>query len=80
MDDVYVAKFFKSKAYPFSEAVQCHRETHHPDIFNVPKAPLHVRIELNMQGEKKTRFVDNFSKIAAIPHKFDHVSQISVAL
>lgn len=73
LDDVYVAKFFKSVVYPFKEAVECHKETHHPDIYNVPNAPLHVRIELNMQGEKKTRFLDDFTKMAAIPHRFDHV-------
>lgn len=41
-------------------------------MYNVPNAPLTVEIELNMQGEKATRFLDNFQKMAMIPHKFDH--------
>ncbi|KAJ8937493.1 hypothetical protein NQ314_011883 [Rhamnusium bicolor] len=72
IDNVYVAKYYKWVVYPFSEAVECHRETHHPEVYNKPNANLRVSIELNMQGEKKTRYVDNFSRIAAIPHKFDN--------
>nr|CAI5868231.1 unnamed protein product [Callosobruchus analis] len=71
-DNVFVAKYFKWIVYPFSEAVNCHKETHHPDIYNQPKANLHLSIELDMQGEKKTRFVDDFTRIVGIPHKFDH--------
>lgn len=53
IDDVYVAKYYKWIVYPFAEAVQCHKETHHPEMYNKPDANLHVSIELNMQGEKK---------------------------
>lgn len=35
-------------------------------------APLNVEIELNMQGEKMTRFVDNFQRMALIDHNFAH--------
>ncbi|RZB39391.1 mitochondrial ribosomal protein L1, partial [Asbolus verrucosus] len=72
VDNVYHTKYYRSKIYPFEEAVQCHRETHHPDMYNVPNASLFARIELYMQGEKKTRFVDDFNQVVAIPHKFDH--------
>lgn len=41
-------------------------------MYNIPNAPLTVEIELNMQGEKATRFVDNFQRVAMIPHKFEH--------
>lgn len=55
IDDVFVAKYYKWTVYPFSEAVQCHKETHHPEMYNKPDANLHVTIELNMQGEKKVQ-------------------------
>lgn len=71
-DNVYPTRYYRWKVYPFSEAVQCHRETHHPTMYNVPDAPLKVVIELNMQGEKKTRFVDNFYRVAPMPYAFDH--------
>lgn len=54
------------------EAVNCHRETHHPTMINLPNAPLMAHVELNMQGEKITRFVDNFQRMVAIPHVFNH--------
>ncbi|ERL89871.1 39S ribosomal protein L1, mitochondrial [Dendroctonus ponderosae] len=71
IDDVYVMKYYKWTVHSFVDAVKAHRETHHPEIYNRPNAELFVTIDLNMQGEKKTRFVDNFKRIAGIPHKFD---------
>lgn len=41
-------------------------------MYNVPDAPLIAHIELNMQAEKSTRFVDNFQRMALINHKFSH--------
>lgn len=52
-DDVYFIKYYKMKVYPFAEAIQCHRETHHPDMYNKPDAEVEVRVELDTQGEKK---------------------------
>ncbi|KAL1509653.1 hypothetical protein ABEB36_004359 [Hypothenemus hampei] len=72
IDDVFAMRYYKWITYSFEEAVRAHRETHHPEIYNKPDANLYVTIELNMQGEKKTRFVDNFKRIAEIPHPFDH--------
>ncbi|XP_064535772.1 large ribosomal subunit protein uL1 [Drosophila montana] len=71
-DDVYVGRYYRWPVYTVAEAIQCHRETHHPSMYNVPNASLNVEIELNMQGEKATRFVDNFQRMAMIPHKFHH--------
>ncbi|XP_066251366.1 large ribosomal subunit protein uL1 [Euwallacea similis] len=78
IDDVYCLKYYKWIVYPFSEAVKAYKETHHPEMYNKPEAELYVTIELNMQGEKKTRFVDNFKRIAAIPHKFNHGGERSI--
>ncbi|KAK4881077.1 hypothetical protein RN001_004396 [Aquatica leii] len=77
-DDVYIAKYYRWKIYPFSEAIECHRETHHPDMYNKPQANVCINIELNMLGEKKTRFVDNFTRIAPISHKFNHGEERSI--
>ncbi|KAL3271443.1 hypothetical protein HHI36_021929 [Cryptolaemus montrouzieri] len=72
VDVVYSMRYYRSKVYPFLEAVNCHRETHHPEVYNQPNAPLQAIFELNMQGEKKTRFVENFNRICGIQHPFDH--------
>ncbi|CAH1113658.1 unnamed protein product [Psylliodes chrysocephalus] len=53
VDDVFVMNYYKWVVYPFQEAVQCHRETHSPEIYNKPDSDLLVTVELNMQGEKK---------------------------
>ncbi|XP_065371500.1 large ribosomal subunit protein uL1m [Calliphora vicina] len=71
-DNCYVGKYYRWPVYTVSEAIQCHRETHHPTMYNEPNAPLIVDVELNMKGEKSTRFVDNFQRMAMVPHKFGH--------
>lgn len=77
-DDVYHVKFYQWELFPFVKALQNHRETHHPDMYNEPKASLKVRIELNMQGEKVTRFIDDFTRIVPISYKFDHGEERSI--
>ncbi|XP_018318443.1 uncharacterized protein LOC108732249 isoform X2 [Agrilus planipennis] len=71
VDNVWVQMFYQWKVYSFKEAVQCHRETHHPEMYNKPQEKLNVRVELNMEGEKKTRLLDDFHRVVAMPHKFD---------
>lgn len=47
-------------------------------MYNVPNAPIIARIEINMQGEKSTKFVENFHRMAPIDHKFDHGEERSI--
>lgn len=77
-DNVWIGKYYRWRVYSVAEAIQCHRETHHPTMFGNPEAPLNVHIELYMQGEKKTRFVENFQRTALIPHKFSHGEERTV--
>lgn len=47
-------------------------------MYNIPDAPLIAHIEINMQGEKQTRFVENFHRMAPIDHKFEHGEERSI--
>lgn len=78
IDNVYVGKYYKTPVYTVAEAIQAHRETHHPTQYNRPDDPLIVKIELYMQAEKKTRMVDNFQRIAPMPYTFDHGEERNV--
>ncbi|KAG8239526.1 hypothetical protein J437_LFUL019216 [Ladona fulva] len=71
-DDVYLGKFYKWKVYSFAEALQCHRESHHPTVYNLPSAPLNVTIELDMRADKKNKYVEKFTRIVGIPCPFNH--------
>ncbi|XP_050089664.1 50S ribosomal protein L1 [Anopheles aquasalis] len=71
-DNCWVSKYYKWRVYSVEEAIECHRETHHPTIYNLPNAPLFAHVELNMQAEKVTRFVDNFQRMVPIEHRFEH--------
>lgn len=69
---MWVGRYYRWHTYTVREAIECHRETHDPTMYGHPSAPLCVDIELNMQGEKATRFVENFQRMAMIEHSFDH--------
>lgn len=78
VDNCWVGKYYKWKVYTTEEAILCHRETHHPTMYNLPNAPLFAHIELNMQAEKITRFIDTFQRMVAIPHKFSHAENRNI--
>ncbi|XP_076758613.1 mitochondrial ribosomal protein L1 [Xylocopa sonorina] len=69
-DDVWAIQYHQEPVYSVKEAIECHRELHHPTMMNTPNAPLNVFIDLNMQREKKTKFMDKFSKVVSTPHIF----------
>lgn len=72
IDDVYFTKHFMTVPISLSDAVQFHRETNHPSIYDSPEALLTMKVELNMQLEKKNRYMDNFSRIMLFPHNFEY--------
>ncbi|CAB0008923.1 unnamed protein product [Nesidiocoris tenuis] len=78
IDDVWVKKFWRLRIFDFEDAIECIRETHHPELYNVPDAPVAVFIEMDMTGVKKNKYVDPFSKIAGISHPFNHNEKRSV--
>lgn len=53
IDNVWISKFYKWKINSFEEAVQNHRETHHPTLYNLPNEPIQALIELDMQVKRK---------------------------
>lgn len=55
IDNVWISKFHKWKIHSFEEAVQNHRETHHPTIYNLPNALINAFIELDMQVKRKEK-------------------------
>ncbi|XP_012259218.2 39S ribosomal protein L1, mitochondrial [Athalia rosae] len=77
-DDVWVSKHYQWRVYSFAEAIQCHREIHHPTVSNYPDAPVFAYLELNMQAAKKNKFVDNFTSCVAVPHKFKLQTERSI--
>nr|XP_022906029.1 39S ribosomal protein L1, mitochondrial [Onthophagus taurus] len=71
-DNVYPQKYYQWPVYNFEDAIKAHRETHHPQLYNQPNAYVHVTVDLNMAGEKKNKFLENFTRVAFAPHKFEH--------
>lgn len=78
LDDVYVGKYYRWRVYSVQEAIDYHRETHHPTVYNVPNAQLIAHVELNMKGDKGTKMVENFHRMAPVKHKFAHGEERSI--
>nr|CAG4649443.1 EOG090X089S [Scapholeberis mucronata]SVE93694.1 EOG090X089S [Scapholeberis mucronata] len=73
IDDVYIMKHFMTRPINLSDAIQFHRETNHPTCYDSPDALISMKVELDMKLEKKNRYLDNFSRILLLPHRFDYL-------
>lgn len=62
IDNVWIEKDHKLKIYSFEDAVESHRETHHPTIYNSPNALLNAFIELDMQVKRFMHCMSNLVK------------------
>ncbi|XP_076242184.1 mitochondrial ribosomal protein L1 [Calliopsis andreniformis] len=72
LDNVWIVKYHQCPVYSFKEAIECHRETHHPTMYNKPNAHVQACFDLNMQREKKTKFLEKFTRIVETPHPFQY--------
>lgn len=60
-DDVYPLKYYRWVVYTAEQAVEAHRQTHHPSMYNVPDALVYAQIDFNMEAAKKVLYqFDNF--------------------
>ena len=50
--NVYVRSAVKTQYYSVRDAILMHRESQQPAMFNHPKAPIRLRLELNMSTER----------------------------
>ncbi|CAF4899439.1 unnamed protein product [Pieris macdunnoughi] len=69
-DNVYPLRYYRWPVYTAEEAVRAHQETHHPSMYNEPEAFVYAKVEINMEGVKKNRYIDNFSRLTLLPHYF----------
>ncbi|CAB3251314.1 unnamed protein product [Arctia plantaginis] len=69
-DDVYPLKYYRWVVYTAEQAVEAHRQTHHPTMYNVPDALVSAQIEFNMEAAKKNRYLDSFTRLSLLPHIF----------
>nr|CAG4644065.1 EOG090X089S [Lepidurus arcticus] len=70
IDDVFNMKHCQARVFSFAKAVEAHRESMHPTVYARPDSILMAFVELDMRMEKKTRFLDPFSRIVLLPHNF----------
>ncbi|KAL0832351.1 hypothetical protein ABMA28_001784 [Loxostege sticticalis] len=69
-DDVYPMKYYRWVVYTVEEAIKAHQETHHPTMYNQPDALVFANVEFNMEGVKKNRYLDSFTRLSLLPHSF----------
>lgn len=71
IDNVYFAKDYAYKRYTINEAVESLKCLCHPSMMNEPDALIYVKIEFDMRGNKRDRFIDAFTKTAPIVRPYD---------
>ncbi|XP_015440281.1 PREDICTED: uncharacterized protein LOC107195035 [Dufourea novaeangliae] len=69
VDNVWLIKYHRRPVFSLQEAIEFHRETHHPTVFNLPNAHINALIELNLHYDKK-KYLDKISRIVEVPHPF----------
>ncbi|XP_076678660.1 mitochondrial ribosomal protein L1 [Andrena cerasifolii] len=77
-DNVWIVKYHQQPIYGLKEALECHRETHHPTMYNKPDAHVKAFIELDMQREKKTKVLDKFTRLVDTPYAFQTFEDRSI--
>jgi len=70
-DDVWSEKDFTWKRLSVEEALECLREHYHPTMLNNPSGIVWARVEFNMSGAKKDRYMEPFSKMVPLYHPFE---------
>ncbi|GBP14578.1 Probable RNA-directed DNA polymerase from transposon BS [Eumeta japonica] len=77
-DDVFPMRYFRWIVYTAEQAIEAHKETHHPTMYNDLNAYILAHVELNMQAVKKNRYIDNFTRIILLPHTFPRDDQRTI--
>jgi len=70
-DDVYMSRDFTWKRYTLEEAMDELRLLYHPTQGNKPNAIIEAKIEFDLRGSKRERYLDEFSKMVPIINFFD---------
>lgn len=52
-DDVYPMRYYRWTVYSAEDAINAHKETHHPTMYNDPEALIMAQVEFNMEASKK---------------------------
>jgi len=70
-DDVWAEMWHTWPRFSVSETVSMLREHHHPTMLNIPDAMIWAKLEFNLQGPKKERFLEGFMTMVPIFNPFE---------
>jgi len=71
VDNVYFYHKYDTHQWSFAEAVQNHREMHHPTMYNIPNCPLLARIHLEFQyPNRPNKFQDGWKSVVEMKLPF----------
>jgi len=71
VDDVWDEQFFSWRRLSMDQALACLREHYHPSMLNNPDGIVWTRLEFDMSGAKKDRYIDSFSKMIPLYNPFE---------
>lgn len=69
-DDVYPMRYYRRLTYSTEDAINAHKETHDPTMYNSLDSFVFAQIEFNMEAVKKNRYLENVARLTLLPHYF----------
>lgn len=71
LDNVFSTYKFRPVQYPFPEAVQNFKELYHPTMYNIPDAPVLLRVNLDLKYPNRPNKVqDGWRSVIEMPAPF----------
>lgn len=74
-DDVFSIEHYQRPTFTFVDAIEAHKEAHHPTMLDAMHEPLNISIEMDMRGEREIKNVSDFRQLVKLAHPFDHGQQ-----
>lgn len=71
-DDAFPGRYYRHPVFKVADAIRFHKENLDPTMWNALDSPLNMSVEMDMMGDKPTRFVSNFQKLVVIKNPFEH--------
>lgn len=78
IDNVWILRYHRRPVYSFQELIEIHREMNHPTVYNEPNAFVNAHFDLDMQREKKTRFLEKYTKFVEAVHPFEQKEEKAI--
>lgn len=77
-DDAFSDVHYQRPTYKLIDAIEAHKQTHHPSMLDALHQSLNLTVEMDMSGERESKNVSDFRKLVRLNHPFEHGQERSI--